>query len=306
MQGHGLCRALYYSFLQVDESLTLDKLFKTKNCVFALEVFPPKKESPVESVYGMLRQLGQLPADYISVTYSAGGTGAREYTAQIAGYLKRELGVEPLAHLTGLYNTQSGVLAELKALREAGVKNVLALRGDRAPGAPEQGGFAHASDLLACIAAEGGFYTVGACYPEGHPESAGLAEDIARLHHKLEAGAGHLVTQLFFDNNKYFRFLNLARKHGVNCPIEAGVMPIVRYEQLARTVSLSSASLPSGFTRWVSRWAHSPEDFFEAGIDYAVSQIRDLIESGADGIHLYAMNNPVVARRVYDGVADLL
>lgn len=286
--------------------MELQGLFTQGRCPFALEVFPPKRHSRVESVYQMLEQLGALGADYVSVTYSAGGTGAKEYTAQIAGHLKNSLGVEPLAHLTCLYSSADVIRQELATLKAAGVENILALRGDRMEGAEPQNEFAHASDLAAAISRHGGFYVVGACYPEGHPESDDLISDIEHLRLKTEAGAGHLVSQLFFDNNKFFRFLNLARKHRVGCPIEAGVMPIVKPEQIQRTVSLSSASLPSGFTRWVSRWAASPDDFYKAGIDYAVRQIRDLIESGVDGIHLYAMNNPDVARQVHAGIADLL
>lgn len=287
-------------------TLQLDQLFQEKPCVFALEVFPPKRHSGVESVYRMLHQLGEIPVDYISVTYSAGGSGAREYTAQIAKYLKESIGIEPLAHLTCLYAGQEEVESELSGLKSDGIHNILALRGDRRPDAEPHGAFRHASDLVRAIADSGDFYVVGACYPEGHPESPSLAHDIDHCKTKIEAGAGHLVTQLFFDNNKFFRFLNLMRKHGIGCPVEAGVMPITRPEQITRTVSLSSASLPSDFTRWVSKWADAPEAFFDAGIDYAVGQIRDLIQSGVDGIHLYAMNNPEVARRVYDGISDLL
>ncbi|NLT58170.1 MAG: methylenetetrahydrofolate reductase [NAD(P)H] [Clostridiales bacterium] len=284
----------------------LSDLFKQKACPFAIEVFPPKRKSGIEAVYGALHDLCAIGADYISVTYSAGGSGAREYTGQISRRLKQQYGVEPLSHLTCVHARPGEVEQELAELQAAGVQNILALRGDLPPGGGPPPAYAHASDLMQEIARVGGFYLVGACYPEGHPESQGLEADIDALHHKLEAGCGHLVTQLFFDNAKFDRFLSLARQKGIDCPIEAGVMPIVKYEQLARTVSLSSASLPSAFTRWVSRFADDAGAFYEAGIDYAVRQIRALIENGADGIHLYAMNNAEVARRIHSGIRDLL
>ena len=286
--------------------MQLSQLFETGRCPFALEVFPPKRESGVESIYNMLQQLHEIPVDYISVTYSAGGSGAREYTAQIARHLKQELGVEPLAHLTCTNSRRDEVGREMEALRAGGVENVLALRGDAIPGAERCHDFAHASDLMREVNAFGGFYLVGACYPEGHPESQNLAQDVERLRFKLDSGAGHLVSQLFFDNGKFFRFLNLARKKGLDCPVEAGVMPVVKPEQITRTISLSSASLPSEFTKWVSRYSDDRASFYAAGVDYSIRQIRDLIEGGVDGIHLYAMNNPDVAKAIYDGVRDLL
>lgn len=286
--------------------MDIKQLFQTKKCVFALEVFPPKRQSGVESVYATLNQLAEIPVDYTSVTYSAGGNGAKEYTAEIARYLKHTLGIEPLPHLTCMNATREEVAAQLDILREIGVHSVLALRGDPNPLAPPAKDYRYASDLVADIHAGGGFYIAGACYPEGHPESAGLAQDIEHLKQKIDAGAGHLVSQLFFDNGKFFRFLNLARKKGVNCPIEAGIMPIVKQGQLERTISLSSASLPADFTKMVSRYTHNPDAFFDAGIEYAITQIRDLIECGVDGIHLYAMNQPDVAQRVREGIADLL
>lgn len=286
--------------------MSLEKLFHTGKCVFALEVFPPKRQSKVETVYATLDELAEIPVDYISVTYSAGGNGAKEYTAEIARYLKNTLGIVPLPHLTCLNATRAEVTAQLAVLQEMGIHSVLALRGDRSPDSPPQKDYAHASQLMADIDAQVDFYIAGACYPEGHPESPSLAADIDYLKIKVDSGARHLVSQLFFDNNQFFRFLNLTRKKGVDCPIEAGIMPIVRPGQLERTISLSSASLPPEFTKMVSRYAGDPASFYEAGIDYAIRQIRDLIECGVDGIHLYAMNRPDVARRVQEGIADLL
>lgn len=286
--------------------MKLDVLFKEKPCVFALEVFPPKRHSGIESVYPMLDDINTIPWDYVSVTYSAGGDGAKKYTAQLAQRLSEKHHTEPLAHLTCYSSTRAEIDKRLQQLRKAGVENILALRGDISPDAAPIQEFKYASDLIETIRKAGDFYIVAACYPEGHPESGSVVEDVKNLRRKLDAGAGHLVSQLFFDNGQFFRFLNLARKHGVNCPIEAGIMPVVRVEQIRRTISLSSASIPAEFSKLVTKYENDPASFYKAGIDYAIRQIRDLIESGVDGIHLYAMNKPEIAKQVYDGVSDLL
>ena len=195
----------------------------------------------------------------------------------------------------------------LDELEQAGVRDVLALRGDRTPTRPESPDFKHASDLTAFIKwKKPGFSVHGACYPEAHPEAATLQQDVENLRIKQANGAEHLLTQLFFDNMHFYRFLNLARRAGVTLPVSAGVMPIVKRSQIERTVALSSASLPSEFTRMVSRFQDDPDSLYEAGIEYAVNQLRDLIEGGADGVHLYAMNDANVAAKVYEGIKDLL
>lgn len=287
--------------------MLISEMFRQKPCVFSIEVFPPKKEGAVQSVlYPALEEMRGLRPDFISVTYGAGGGAAGQSTAQIASHLKNELGVESLAHLTCVHATREQVNAALAALRAAGVENVLALRGDVNPALPRQTDFAYASDLTAAIAAFGGFDIAGACYPEGHAECPSLRQDVENLRRKVDAGATHLITQLFFDNGCYYRFLNMARKAGVAVPVQAGVMPIVTGRQIERTVKLSSASLPPRFTKMISKYADDPRALFDAGIDYAIEQLRDLITGGADGVHLYAMNNAAVARRVYDGICDLL
>ena len=218
----------------------------------------------------------------------------------------KQLQVPALAHLTCVAATPASIAAALDELQEAGVHNVLALRGDANPDRPFSKEFPHASDLAEFIQQRGGFCVAGACYPEGHVEAASLAQDVENLRHKVAAGVSPLLTQLFFDNIHYYRFLNLARKKGITAPVSAGVMPIVNSRQIERTVKLSSASLPPKYTKMISRWQDDEQGLFEAGIEYAVDQLRDLIESGADGVHLYAMNNPTVAARVYEGIRDLL
>ena len=285
----------------------ISKLYRQKPCVFSIECFPPKQTTRFAAMQDTLRRMKALAPDFISVTYGAGGSAGGVSSVQVASFLKNELGIQPLAHVLCMGSDRQKAAAQLEALRAAGVRDVLALRGDRTPLRPESPDFHHACDLMDFIrdtAPDISF--AGACYPEGHPEAESLAADVANLRHKQQAGASHLVSQLFFDNGKYYRFLNMARKAGVTLPISAGVMPIVRRSQIERTVALSSASLPSAFTRMISRWQDDPQSLYQAGIEYAVEQLRDLIEGGADGVHLYAMNDAGVAAAVYDGIRDLL
>ena len=285
----------------------ISKLYRQKPCVFSIECFPPKQTTRFAAMQDTLRRMKALAPDFISVTYGAGGSAGGVSSVQVASFLKNELGIQPLAHVLCMGSDRQKAAAQLEALRAAGVRDVLALRGDRTPLRPESPDFHHACDLMDFIrdtAPDISF--AGACYPEGHPEAESLAADVANLRHKQQAGASHLVSQLFFDNGKYYRFLNMARKAGVTLPISAGVMPIVRRSQIERTVALSSASLPSAFTRMISRWQDDPQSLYQAGIEYAVEQLRDLIEGGADGVHLYAMNDAGVAAAVYAGIRDLL
>ncbi|MGN0975232.1 MAG: methylenetetrahydrofolate reductase [Gemmiger sp.] len=285
----------------------ISKLYEQKKCVFSIECFPPKQTVNFDRMKQTLQKMQALNPGFVSVTYGAGGSAGGVSTVKVASYLKNELGVTPVAHLICMGNNTQKAERELDELEQAGVCDILALRGDKTPLRPESPDFRHASDLAAYVhARKPGFDLAGACYPECHPESDGLRQDVQNLRYKQEAGVTHLITQLFFDNGKFYRFLNVARKEGITLPVSAGVMPIVKRSQIERTVALSSASLPSEFTRMISRWQDDPESLYQAGVDYAVRQLRDLIEGGADGVHLYAMNDPAVAEQVYAGIRDLL
>ena len=286
--------------------MKLCELFGRGRTVFSCEVFPPKRTSPVDSIYQTLDGLKDIKPDFISVTFGAGGSQVNQTTREIAGIIQNQYHIPAMAHLTCVGAGRAEVDEMLSQLKEDGVENILALRGDVNPDVPPKTDFTHASDLVAYIRGRGDFGVSAACYPEGHLESPDLVSDIRHLKEKVDAGAQHLVSQLFFDNGKYYRFLNMARKAGVTLPISAGVMPIVRRSQIERTVALSSASLPSAFTRMISRWQDDPQSLYQAGIEYAVEQLRDLIEGGADGVHLYAMNDAGVAAAVYAGIRDLL
>lgn len=281
--------------------------FKAKRCVFSIECFPPKQTTQMDKLRATLFAMKDLAPDFISVTFGAGGSAGGISTVEVANLIQNEVGIPALAHLICMGNDKASASRILDELEQVGVHDVLALRGDRTPSRPASPDFVHASDLTAFIKAYKPDFSVhGACYPEGHPEADTLRQDVENLCIKQAAGAEHLVTQLFFDNMHFYRFLNLARRAGITLPVSAGVMPIVKHSQIERTVALSSASLPSDFTRMISRWQDDPAALYDAGIEYAVRQLRDLIEGGADGVHLYAMNDAVVARKVYDGIRDLL
>lgn len=281
--------------------------FKAKRCVFSIECFPPRQTTQMDKLRATLFAMKDLAPDFISVTFGAGGSAGGISTVEVANLIQNEVGIPALAHLICMGNDKASASRILDELEQVGVHDVLALRGDRTPSRPASPDFVHASDLTAFIKAYKPDFSVhGACYPEGHPEADTLRQDVENLCIKQAAGAEHLVTQLFFDNMPFYRFLNLARRAGITLPVSAGVMPIVKRSQIERTVALSSASLPSDFTRMISRWQDDPAALYDAGIEYAVRQLRDLIEGGADGVHLYAMNDAVVARKVYDGIRDLL
>lgn len=286
--------------------MKLSSLFNSEKTILSFEVFPPKKTSPIETVYSTLAELKELNPAFISVTYGAGGNAADTTTCDIAAYIQRELDIPSAAHLTCVYSTKEGVLTQLQQFKERGVENILALRGDVNPEIPRLHEFEYASDLTKFIKENGDFHVSGACYPECHLEAASLAEDIKHLKIKVEAGAEHLMSQLFFDNDTFHRFREMADIAGINVPIEAGIMPVVNKKQIERMVSMCGASLPPKFAKMMQRYEHNPEALRDAGIAYAIDQIVDLISSGVDGIHLYTMNNPYVARKISEAVRSLL
>lgn len=287
--------------------MKLTSLFENqKKTVFSFEVFPPKKDSPIESVYGKLEEICALTPDFISVTYGAGGMGSHSRTCEIASKIKYDFGVEAMAHLTCVNSTKSLIDDTLKDFQAHGIENILALRGDYVDGVEPQKDFLYASELVEYIKSKGDFDIGGACYPEVHVQAKDAAEDVLNLRKKVDAGVTHLVSQLFFDNSVFYRFLERAKIAGVTAPIEAGIMPVTNKKQIERMVSMCGASLPSKFTKIMQRYENKPEALRDAGIAYAVEQIVDLIANGVDGIHLYTMNNPYVARKITEAVSSLL
>lgn len=286
--------------------MKLAELFDQKKTVFSFEVFPPKRNNPIDTIYSTLDALQDLKPDFISVTYGASGSLADNSTCEIASAIKHKYGIESAAHLTCVNSTKEEVSEVLKRLSDNGVENILALRGDLVPDVAPKEDFGHASELISFIKESPyDFGISGACYPEGHMDSKDQIDDILNLKKKVDAGAEHLISQLFFDNRLFYDFVDKARIAGINVPIEAGIMPVVNKKQIERMVSLCGASLPSKFTKMMSRYENNPEAMRDAGIAYAVNQIVDLVSQGVDGVHLYTMNNPYIARRISESVKSL-
>lgn len=269
------------------------------------EVFPPKTSDNFASVMSATRQIAELAPSYMSVTYGAGG-GTSEYTAQIAENLT-SLGVTPLAHLTCISSTRERVDELLRDLRSRGVENILALRGDRPEGySAENAQYKYASELIGQIRDFGGFCIGGACYPEGHPESANAVADIDALRIKVESGCEFLTTQMFFDNNILYNFLYRLMNKGVNVPVVAGIMPVTNAAQIKRIISISGNSLPPRFIRLVDRYGDDPEAMKQAGIAFATEQIIDLFASGINAVHVYSMNKPDVAQAIHANLSAII
>ena len=286
--------------------MKINSLFQRDRAVFSFEVFPPKKDSPIESVFDKLEEICALKPDFISVTYGAGGTGGHSRTVDIASKIKRDFHIESVAHLTCVNSTRAMIDETLDDFKANGIENILALRGDYTEGVEPQTDFRYASDLCAYIREKGDFDISGACYPETHVDAADEVEDVLNLKKKVDAGAQHLISQLFFDNALFYRFLERTKIAGIRVPIEAGIMPVTNKRQIERMVSLCGASLPPKFSKMMQRYESKPEALRDAGIAYAVEQIVDLLANGVDGIHLYTMNNPYVAGKITRAVENLL
>lgn len=276
-----------------------------KKTVFSFEVFPPKKTSSIDTIYKTIDELHDLEPDFISVTFSAGGSGNGGLACEIASRIK-ETGITPVIHLPCINYTREEISTTLDEIKSRGIENILALRGDINPNIPQKHDFLHASDLITFIKSKGDFDIAGACYPEAHPDSESLFDDIINLRKKVEAGADHLISQLFFDNNFFYEFREKAMLAGINVPIEAGIMPVVNKNQIERMVTTCGASLPKKFVKIMQKYEHNPEALRDAGIAYAVNQIIDLAANGVDGIHLYTMNNAYVARKISEAVSGVL
>ncbi|MCX4323441.1 MAG: methylenetetrahydrofolate reductase [NAD(P)H] [Lachnospiraceae bacterium] len=259
----------------------------------SFEVFPPKKEEEFDNIFDFLRAAAKLHPDFISCTYGAGGSRAGK-TIEIASFIQKELGIDAIAHITCVGFTKADLEKNCEALEAAGVNHVLALRGDRPQHMTDEQfnsrEFFYATDLVRHLKAHTSLQISGACYPEKHFEAPSLEEDLIHLKEKVDAGVTSLVTQMFFDNACFYRFIELVRAKGINVPIHAGIMPITTAKQLGTTVSLSGSSVPKELADIIATYGENKEDMRKAGIDYAVRQILDLREHGVDGIHIYSMN----------------
>lgn len=278
----------------------LQNINEQKNTL-SFEVFPPKKDGEFESAFQVLDSLELLKPDFISVTYGAGGSRSGR-TVEIASYIRNHLGIDAVAHMTCVGSRKEDLLRVAESLGEHHVEYVLALRGDRPRDMSDEQyasrDFAHASDMMEFLKKNTRLRMAGACYPEKHYECFSMESDLNNLLKKQQAGAEFLISQLFFDNDCYYTFLEKARRKGITIPICAGIMPITSAKQIGTTVSLSGSSVPKALADLIANYGDSKEDMRKAGIDYAIRQIRDLQENGVKHIHLYTMNKPKMAGEI--------
>ncbi len=290
--------------------MKLTEVFEKKVYSLSFEVFPPKTDDAYDSVKTATEEIAKLQPSFMSVTYGAGG-GTSAYTLDIAKNIKEEFGVESLAHLTCVSSTRETVKERIAAFKEAGVENVMALRGDIPADMQgqdrSQWAYRHAVDLIAELKASGADFCIGgACYPEVHPESATQKEDIRYLKEKVDAGCSFLTTQMFFDNNLLYNFLYKIRAAGIEVPVLAGIMPITNAKQVERAVKLSGSFMPQRFKSLVDKFGESPEAMKQAGIAYATDQIIDLFANGVNNVHVYSMNKPDVAAAIRNNLSAIL
>jgi methylenetetrahydrofolate reductase (NADPH) len=272
--------------------LKIKGILKEKRTI-SCEFFPPREAEGIPNVLRAIDRVSTLCPDFVSVTYGAGGS-TRAFTEEITMHVKLETDLEVMAHLTCVGQTKEEIHGVLERLDRAGVDNVIALRGDPPRGqsdfVPVEGGFNHSTDLIKHIKKNFQFGIAGACYPEGHTESPDLNTDLRYAKLKVEKGADFLITQLFYDNNDFFEFVDRAQKFGINVPIVAGVLPILSAPQIRRFTALCGARIPSELDQQLDKYAEDDNAVRELGIEYATKQVRELWYSGVPGIHFYVLN----------------
>lgn len=286
--------------------MKISEICKEKGKSLSFEIFPPKKDSELKNIDETLAVLCELKPDFISVTFGAGGSSNCNRTIELAKKIKREYQVEPVVHLTCLHYNKAEINEFAKILTAEGIQNILALRGDKNPNIQEKEDFEHASDLIRFLKPQTDFCFLGACYPECHPESGSRIREMKYLKEKVDAGAEVLLSQLFFDNEQFFRFHESCRIADINVPVIPGIMPVINASQIKRMVTMCGATFPERFQKIICRYETNKEALFDAGMSYALSQIIDLLVSDIDGIHLYTMNNPFVARRICEGIRNII
>jgi len=287
--------------------MKLTELFNQKKPMLSFEVFPPKNNEAYENVKDSIEKIALLKPDYMSVTYGAGG-GTSVFTSQIAANVQKSFGVSSLAHLTCISSDKETVHSQLEILKQNGIENILALRGDIKKGETFEKNceYKYASDLIKEIKSFGDFCIGGACYPEGHTESETQTEDICHLKEKVDCGCEFLTTQMFFDNNILYNFLYKIREAGITVPIVAGIMPVTNSKQIKRICELSGTVLPRRFTAIVDRFGSDEASMTQAGIAYATDQIIDLYANGVNAVHVYSMNKPYVAEKILENLSCIL
>ena len=290
--------------MKISELLTKEKL------TLSFEVFPPKTDTAFDSVKHATEEIAKLRPLFMSVTYGAGG-GTSRYTLEIAKNIKSNYGVPTLAHLTCVSSTRETVREKIAQMREAGIENVMALRGDLTPELEKsdrsEWAYRYAVDLIHELRESGADFCIGgACYPEIHPESSNQKDDIKHLKEKVDAGCSFLTTQMFFDNNLLYNFLYKIREAGITVPIVPGIMPITNGNQVERAIKLSGSFMPQRFKSLVDKFGTTPAAMKQAGIAYATDQIIDLYANGITNVHVYSMNKPDVAEAIQRNLSDIL
>ncbi|HAN44402.1 MAG TPA: methylenetetrahydrofolate reductase [NAD(P)H] [Ruminococcaceae bacterium] len=286
--------------------MKINEIARNKKVTFSYEIFPPKPNSPVLSVYESLDKLSAQRPDFISVTYGAGGSLVSNKTLVLSSYIQDRYNIPSMAHLTCINSSKQYILAVLEQLKANGVYNVLALRGDKTPDITPAGDFNYASELIEFIKNNSPEICISAaCYPEGHIDG-GFEKDIQVMKDKYSCGAEHFISQLFFDNSHFYRLMDRAAQLNINANIEAGIMPVLNKNQIERMVSMCGCSFPEKFRKMVERYQDDKSALLQAGINFATEQITDLLSNDVKGIHLYTMNRPEVSEKINENVRYLV
>jgi methylenetetrahydrofolate reductase (NADPH) len=285
--------------------MKIKNMYNKETPLISFEIFPPKKETNIESIYNTIDVLSGLNPDFISVTYGAGGSNDSSKTTKIASIIKNKYNIEALAHLTCITSTKDDIENTLNTLKKNNINNILALRGDLPSNFSKSNKleYGYASDLIAHIKNNQDFSIGAACYPEGHIDCKSLHTDLLNLRHKVNVGAEFLITQLFFDNEYFYKFKENLQELKITVPVSIGIMPVINKNQVLRITSLCGTTLPDKFKRMINKYENNPEALKEAGIAYATEQIIDLISYGTDGIHLYTMNKPEIAQKILSNIS---
>lgn len=282
--------------------MKVSDIIANKNRTLSFEVFPPKTTDKFDSVRAATEKIAQFNPDFMSVTYGAGGSGSR-FTLPIAANIEKKYSVPVIHHLTCVGSKKSEISGIIREMKDNGIENILALRGDIPEGAdPAEWDFLHASELAGFIHTEGDFCVGGACYPEGHPESPSIDSDLKFLAEKVRSGCEFLTTQLFLDNDLFYSFLEKLPAYDINVPVVAGIMPITRATQFARIGVLAGSCVPEKLIQIGEKYVADPVSMFSAGIEFAVGQINDLLDKGVKNVHIYTMNNPDIACEIIEAV----
>lgn len=287
--------------------MKIKDILKEEKVHISFEVFPPKTDAGYESVLRATEKIAALKPAFMSVTYGAGG-GTSKNTASIASQIQDDFHVTSLAHLTCVSSTKEEVHTVIENLKEKGIENILALRGDIPVDTefPLPNHYKYASELIEDIKQQGDFCIGAACYPEGHVDTEHKKDDIRNLKKKVDCGVDFLTTQMFFDNNIFYNFLYRIREQGITIPVLPGIMPVTNGKQIARICQLSGTILPERFRAVVDCFGDNPAAMQQAGIAYATDQIVDLIANGIRNIHIYSMNKPEIAGAIMENLSEII